>query len=288
MTKTAFFVSLVILAAAGQAAAGETPGSGPQNPGASDPCLLGNAPDKTACAGMTRVAPDMAMQSRTYNSPSSQGSGPIVLFDPNRGYNSAAAPKAQPEHVHAGVPGAPPQQTLTVAPTPSAPQSPVGSISTNATSPAPSNQITSMNCVAPQTGTNGTCPGHQVHGPQVTAQPQPQPQAAQVAILQPPAPNLPMMLPPLALLPQTTLPTPTLPPVLCCQQQEVTLIPASFFMGGMSYGVGYPTQNNYSYGGGFYAFVGGGTRFSGVRDHVHLVPPPRRHPNPPPKPCGCH
>jgi hypothetical protein len=59
-------------------------------------------------------------------------------------------------------------------------------------------------------------------------------------------------------------------------------------MGGMSYGVGFPTETSYSYGGGGYAFFGGGTRFSGVRERVHLDPPPRKPRKPPHKPCGCH
>jgi hypothetical protein len=102
-------------------------------------------------------------------------------------------------------------------------------------------------------------------------QPQFQPQPAQVVTLQPPSAQSPFML----------------PPVPCCPQQEVTLIPASFFMGGMSYGVGFPTEASYNYGGGAYAFVGGGTRFSGVRERVHLAPPPRKPRTPPHKPCRC-
>jgi hypothetical protein len=107
-----------------------------------------------------------------------------------------------------------------------------------------------------------------------------------VVILQAPVTQSHILAPPPVT--QTFIPPPMMPPVPCCQQQEVTLIPASFFMGGMSYGVGFPTETSYSYGGGGYAFFGGGTRFSGVRERVHLDPPPRKPRKPPHKPCGCH
>ena len=77
--------------------------------------------------------------------------------------------------------------------------------------------------------------------------------------------------------------------VACCQSGDVQL-PTSFFMGAFNNGVGYNTQISYTYGAGGYAFVGGGTRFSGVRERspTPLVPPNRPHRPPPPKPCGCH
>ena len=258
MTKTAFLVSVMVLAAAGQVAAGEMPSSGPQNAGASNPCLLGNAPDKTACAGMIRVAPSMTVQSRTYSSSFSQGPSPIVLFDPNHGYSAVATPEAEPAPTDGG-----------------------------ATASAPHQQTMTVTCDAPQAGANVTCRGYRVpavHGQ--TGQLTQSPMMVHPEFL--PQPERVMSLPPLASMSQTTLPPPMLPPVPCCQQQEVTLIPASFFMGAMSYGVGFPTATSYSYTGGNYAFVASGTRFSGVRDPVHLAPPPHRHRNPRPKPCGCH
>jgi hypothetical protein len=71
-------------------------------------------------------------------------------------------------------------------------------------------------------------------------------------------------------------------------------LPGSFFGGAMNYGVGYPTQIGYNSGGSY--FVGGGSRFSGVRERspTALVPPPMKHRSPPPPPvhkppCGkCH
>ncbi|OYU78314.1 MAG: hypothetical protein CFE32_02105 [Alphaproteobacteria bacterium PA3] len=308
MTKTAFIATLMAFAAAGQATAGGMPASVPHTSGANDPCLLGSAADKVACAGMIRVAPEMTVKSQTFNASSSQvsgspGSGPTVLFDPNRGYNGAGAPEAQPPHMQAMVaPSAPRQQTVTVTSTynSSASQAASGGQTVTTTNTAPANQIVSMNCVAPQAGASVSCRGYWVPAPQGQAyqappppmvvqpqiQPQFQPQPAQVVILQPPSAQSPIMLPPPVS--QTYVTQTMMPPVPCCQQQEVTLIPASFFMGGMSYGVGFPTETSYSYGGGGYAFVGGGTRFSGVRDRVHLDPPPRKPRTPPHKPCGCH
>ena len=106
MTKTAFIATLMAFAAAGQATAGGMTTTA----GANDPCLLGNAADNAACAGMIRVAPEITVQS--------QSSGPTVLFDPNRDYNSAAAPVSQPPPMRAMVaPSAPPQQTVTVTST---------------------------------------------------------------------------------------------------------------------------------------------------------------------------
>lgn len=73
--------------------------------------------------------------------------------------------------------------------------------------------------------------------------------------------------------------------------QGVGPIPPSFFAGGISNGVGFNSQQQWSSGGGGIAIVGGGTRFSGVAQRSPLTPPPRRAPphNPPPahKPCGC-
>ena len=285
MTKTAFIATLMAFAAAGQATAGGMTTTA----GANDPCLLGNAADTAACAGMIRVAPELKVQSQTYLASSSQisgsqSSGPTVLFDPNRDYNSAAAPDSQPPPMQAkAAPSAPPQQTVTVTATDNGNTSQAASASQTVTtaSTAPANKMVSMNCVAPRAGANISCRGFWVpaqHGqpvqapqPPMIVQPQFQPQPAQVVTLQPPSAQSPFML----------------PPVPCCQQQEVTLIPASFFMGGMSYGVGFPTEASYNYGGGAYAFVGGGTRFSGVRERVHLAPPPRKPRTPPHKPCGC-
>jgi hypothetical protein len=70
-------------------------------------------------------------------------------------------------------------------------------------------------------------------------------------------------------------------------------IPLSFFVGGISNGVGFNTQQTYSYGGGgFIIGGGGGTRFSGVRERspTPLIPPRRPQPHqPPPHHCGhCH
>ncbi|MEY3235198.1 MAG: hypothetical protein RL230_2469 [Pseudomonadota bacterium] len=236
MTKTAFIVSLIALAATGQASAGGMPASGPQNFSTNDPCLLGTAADQAACAGMIRVAPSMTVQSQTYSTSSDQSSGS--------------------------------QSAMT-------------------STGARTDQMMSMNCVSPSSGANVTCRGHWVPTQQtVTVQPQFQSEPAQVVIRQPPVAQSPIMVPPPAT--QTFVTPPMMPPVPCCQQQEVTLIPASFFMGGMSYGVGFPTETSYSYGGGGYAFVGGGTRFSGVRARVYLDPPPRKPRTPPHQPCGCH
>lgn len=290
MTKTAFIATLMAFAAAGQATAGGMTTTA----GANDPCLLGNAADNAACAGMIRVAPEITVQSQTYSTSSNEGSssqnsGPTVLFDPNRDYNSAAAPDFQPPPMRAMVaPSAPPQQPVTVTSTVNgnASQAASGGQTVTTTNTAPANQMVSMNCVAPRAGANISCRGYwvpaqqgqpvQAPQPRMIVQPQFQPQfqphPARVVTLQPPSAQSPFML----------------PPVPCCQQQEVTLIPASFFMGGMSYGVGFPTEASYSYGGGGYAFVGGGTRFSGVRERVHLAPPPRKPRTPPHKPCGCH
>ena len=294
MTKTAFIVSLMALAAAGQASAGSVPASSPQNLATNDPCLIGTAADQAACAGMIRVAPSMTVQSQTYGTSSSQGtssqsSGPTVLFDPNRGYNHAAASKVQPVQTQAMVSSAPRQQTMTVTTSyhNSSSQAATSNQSELTTTGARTNQTVSMNCVSPQAGANVTCRGHWVPTQHVpTVQPQPQTQPVQVVILQPPVAQSPIMVPPPVT--QTFVTPPMMPPVPCCQQQEVTLIPASFFMGGMSYGVGFPTETSYSYGGGGYAIVGGGTRFSGVRERVHLDPPPRKPRTPPHKPCGCH
>ncbi|MFM1975788.1 MAG: hypothetical protein RL145_634 [Pseudomonadota bacterium] len=296
MTKTAFIVSLMALAAAGQAAANGMGASAPQPQGAGDPCLLGSAADQAACAGLIRVAPGMTVQSQTYSSSAAQGSGPTVLFDPSRVYQAAPAPQAQATQMQAMAPSAPRQQTVTVTSTynSNASQSSSASQSGMATYSAATHQSASptvpMNCVSTQAGATVTCHGYwvpaqqtQTMQPPVTiiqppAQPQFQPPPPHVVILQPPVAPSPIMLPP-----------PLMPPVPCCQQQqEVTLIPASFFMGGMSYGVGFPIETSYSYGGGGYAFVGGGTRFSGVRDRVHLDLPPRKPRTPPHKPCGCH
>ncbi len=290
MTKTAFIVSLMALAVAGQASANGMAASGAQPAGSVDPCLLGSTADQAACAGMIRVAPGMTVHSQSSSSSATQNSGPTVLFDPNRGYQAAPAPEAQPAHTHApGAPSAPRQQTVTVTSTynSSASQASSGSQSMMSSSATPANQSVSLNCIAPQAGVSVACRGYWVPVPQgqtVQAPPPPMmvqapfsPQPPQVVILQPPTAQSPIMLPP-----------PMMPPVPCCQQQEVTLIPASFFMGGMSYGVGFPTETSYSYGGGGYAFVGGGTRFSGVLDRVHMDPPPRKPRTPPHKPCGCH
>lgn len=87
------------------------------------------------------------------------------------------------------------------------------------------------------------------------------------------------------------------PVVYAPQPRPVTGIPASFFSGGMSYGVGYPMTIGYGGGGSYYS--GGGSRFSGVRERspTPLVPPPMKHRSPPPPPpppvhkppCGhCH
>lgn len=295
MTKTAFIVSLMALAAAGQAAANGMTASAPQSQGAGDPCLLGSAADQAACAGLIRVAPGMTVQSQTYTSSSTQSSGPTVLFDPNRGYQNRAVPEAQPTQTPTMAPSAPPQKAVTFTSTyqKSASHASSGSQSAMTTNPTTSHQTVAMNCVAPYAGAHVTCHGSWVPAPQAhVVQPQLPPQSREVVILQPPVAQSPIPLPPPVLPPplQQTLVTPTLtPPVPCCQQQqEVTLIPASFFMGGMSYGVGFPTETSYSYGGGGYVFVGGGTRFSGVRDRVHLDPPPRKPRTPPHKPCGCH
>lgn len=304
MTKTAFIVSLIALAVAGQASANGMAASGAQPAGSVDPCLLGSAADQAACAGMIRVAPGMTVQSQSSTYSASQSSGPTVLFDPNRGYQAARAPEAQPAHTHAlAAPSAPSQQTVTVTSTynSSASQASSSDQGMMPSSAKPANQIISMNCIAPQAGANVACGGYWVPAPQGQAaqapqppmmvQPQFQPQPPQVVILQPPTAQSPIMLPPPMLPPpvtQTFVTQTMMPPVPCCQQQEVTLIPASFFMGGMSYGVGFPTETSYSYGGGGYAFVGGGTRFSGVRDRVHMDPPPRKPRTPPHKPCGCH
>ena len=235
MTKTAFIVSLMVFAAAGQASAGGMPASGPQNFATNDPCLLGNAADQAACAGMIRVAPGMTVQSQTYST------------------SQAAA----------------------------------GTQSAMTTSGAQTSQTMSMNCVSPQAGANVACHGYWIPTQQApTVQPQIQSQPPQVVIAQPPVAQSPIQVPPPVT--QTFVTPPMMPPALCCQQQEVTLIPASFFMGAMSYGVGFPTETSYNYGGGGYAFVGGGTRFSGVRERVHLDPPPRKPRTPPHKPCGCH
>ncbi len=281
MTKTAFIVSLMAFVAAGQASAGGMPASGPQNIAANDPCLLGTAGDQAACAGMIRVAPSMTVQS--------QGSGPTVLFDPNRGHNHTAASQVQPVQTQVMTHGAPSQQVVTVTSTNnnSTSQAATSNQSTMSTTGAQTNQTVSMNCVAPQAGANVTCRGYWVPNQQTpTVQNQPQSQPTQVVILQPPAAQSPIMVaPPVS---QTFVTPAMMPPVPCCQLQEVTLIPASFFMGGMSYGVGFPTETSYSYGGGGYAFVGGGARFSGVRERVHLDPPPRKPRTPPHKPCGCH
>jgi hypothetical protein len=152
---------------------------------------------------------------------------------------------------------------------------------------ARTNQTISMNCVSPQAGGNVICRGHWVPTQETpTVQSEVQSQPAQVVILQTPVTQSHILTPPPVT--QTFMTPPMMPPVPCCQQQEVTLIPASFFMGGMSYGVGFPTETSYSYGGGSYAFFGGGTRFSGVRERVLLDPPPRKPRKPPHKPCGCH
>jgi hypothetical protein len=294
MTKTAFIVSLMALAAAGQASAGSQPASGPQSLATNDPCLLGTAADQAACAGMIRVVPGMTVQSQTYSTSPTQGSGsqssgPTVLFDPNRGNNHAAATQVQPVQTQAMASSAPRQQTLTVTSTHhnSTPQAATSNQSALTTTDARTNQTMSMNCVSPQAGADVTCRGHWVPTQQApTIQPHFQSQPAQVVILQPPVAQSPIMVPPT--LPRTLVTQHLMPPVPCCQQQEVTVIPASFFMGGMSYGVGFPTETSYSYGGGGYAIVGGGTRFSGVRERVHLDPPPRKPRKPPHKPCGCH
>jgi hypothetical protein len=281
MTKTAFIVSLMALATAGQALAGGMPASSPQNFSTNDPCLLGTAADQASCAGMIRVAPGMTVQS--------QSSGPAVLFDPNRGYSHAAPSQAQPVQTHAMAPSAQRQQTVTVTSTynNSTSQAATSNQSAMTSTGAQTNQALSVNCLSPQAGVNVRCHGHWVPTQQTpTVQPQFQSQPAQVVILQPPVAQSPIMLPPPVT--QTFVTPPMMPPVLCCQQQEVTLIPASFFMGGMNYGVGFPTETSYSYGGGGYAFVGGGTRFSGVRERVQLDPPPRKPRKPPHKPCGCH
>lgn len=297
MTKTAFIVSLMALAAAGQATASGMPASGAQPQGASDPCLLGNAADPAACAGMIRVAPGMTVQSQSYSSSAAQNAGPTVLFDPNRVYQAAPTQQGQAVQMQAMAPSAPRQQNVTVTSTynRNASQSSSTSQSGAATYSASAGHSASppmpMNCVSTQAGATVTChgywvPAHQtqtVQPPVATGhppvEPQFQPPPPQVVILQPPVAPSPIMLPP-----PTTLPMP------CCQQEqrEVTLIPASFFMGGMSYGVGFPIETSYSYGGGGFAFVGGGTRFSGVRDRVHMDPPPRKPRKPPHKPCGCH
>lgn len=298
MTKTAFIVSFMALAAAGQASANGMPAPGQSTAGATDPCLLGNAADMAACAGMIRVAPGMTVQSQSYTSSSSQNSGPTVLFDPNRGYQGAPTPEAQPTQAHMMAHSAPRQQTMTVTSTYSstASQSASGSQSAMTAQTAPANQMVSMNCVAPQASAQVACRGYWVPAQQAHSFQTPpmmvQPQPPQVVILQPPSAPSPIMLPPPILPPPTTHMVMTqtmMPPVPCCQQQqEVALIPASFFMGGMSYGVGFPTETSYSYGGGGYAFVVGGTRFSGVRDRVHMDPPPRKPRPPRHKPCGCH
>lgn len=70
--------------------------------------------------------------------------------------------------------------------------------------------------------------------------------------------------------------------------QQLAQISPSFFYGGMNNGVGYNLMTGYSSGGAI--FVGGGSRFSGVRERspTPLVPPGRRQPppphNPPPPP----
>jgi hypothetical protein len=293
MTKTVFIVSLLAFAAAGQASAGGMPASGPQNFPSNDPCLIGTAADQADCAGMIRVAPGMTVHSQTYSTTSNQGSSsqsssPTPLFDPNRGYSHSAVP-AQPVQTHAMAPSTQRQQTITVTSTydNGMSQASTSNQSAKTATGARTNQTISMNCVSPQAGGNVICRGHWVPTQQTpTVQSEVQSQPAQVVILQTPVTQSHILTPPPVT--QTFIPPPMKPPVPCCQQQEVTLIPASFFMGGMSYGVGFPTETSYSYGGGGYAFVGGGTRFSGVRDRVHLDPPPRKPRKPPHKPCGCH
>lgn len=80
-------------------------------------------------------------------------------------------------------------------------------------------------------------------------------------------------------------------PVPAPLPQAAGPIPLSFFAGGISNGVGFNTETQYVYGGGGFAIVGGGTRFSGVRERspTPLVPPRRPVPRhaPPPKHCGC-
>lgn len=76
------------------------------------------------------------------------------------------------------------------------------------------------------------------------------------------------------------------------EPQQIAMIPTSLFTGGITYGAGFPTDTTYSYGGGGYGFVGGGTRFSGVRERSPtplIAPPPRqRHAPPSVHPgCGC-
>jgi len=95
------------------------------------------------------------------------------------------------------------------------------------------------------------------------------------------------MAPPVALPPppMTYAPPPTyyMPP-----PQQLAQISPMFFYGGMNNGVGYNMMTGY--GGGGAIFVGGGSRFSGVRERspTPLVPPVRRQPppphNPPPPP----
>ena len=158
MTKTAFIAALMAFAAAGQATAGEMTTTA----GANDPCLLGNAADTTACAGMIRVAPEINVQSQSYLASSSQisgsqSSGPTVLFDPNRDYNSAAAPDSQPPPMQAkAAPSALPQQTVTVTSTDdrNTSQAASGGQTVTITSTAPANQLVSMNCMAPRAGAN--------------------------------------------------------------------------------------------------------------------------------------
>lgn len=294
MTKTAFLVSLLALAAAGQASANGMPTPAPQPQGAPDPCLLGNAADHAACNGMIRVAPAMTIQSQSYQSSATQNSGPTVLFDPNRGAQTGPAQTAQPMPAMP-VPATHGQHmTTTSTYTSTMSQSSAESRNHASLQSGPTSQVVSMNCLSPQAGAHVACQGYWV--PAQPAQPMPpqvQPPAPQVVILQPPVAQSPIMVPPPPMMPppatQTFVTQTVMPPVPCCvQPQEITLIPASFFMGGMSYGVGFPTETSYSYGGGGFAYVGGGTRFSGVRDRVHLVPPPRKHRPPPPKPCGCH
>ncbi len=303
MTKTAFIASLLALpgltlpglalAGAGQATAGELTASGPNKAGPHDPCLLGNRADMAACTGMIRIVPGINVHSQSSTSPSKQGTDPAPWYNP-----AAPAPEAQPAHSHTkAAASAPGQQTITVTSTNtgSASQASSGGQTTIASHGAVTHQRVSMQCVTPEAGATVACRGHWVPAPQVMAhpqshhpqsQPQPQPHPAPALVLQIPAPHSTHRLPPPV---NQTLPTYTLiPPVQCCEQREVILIPASFFVGAMSYGVGFPSTTSYGYGGG-YGFVGGSTRFSGVSERTRLVPPPPIHRKPPPRPCGgCH
>jgi hypothetical protein len=275
MTK-AILAAACALALAGPAFAEHAPAAAP----VADPCVLG-AGAAAGCTGAVRVIERVTTTGPVMSSSATSAAPRALGADPRTWTPEWARTPQGPTPLQPAMPTAHAQAPIHAPPA--------------SAGPAPVPPPAPAGCQPIQGGRMVTCAGQWVPAvalpgpampPAPVLVPTPMPVAQPLPAFTPPP--MPMAAPAPAMMHAH------LPPAPRYEAIAPGHIPTSFFIGGINYGVGFPTETTFAYGGGGAIFVGGGARFSGVRERAPFpLNPPKR------KPrggghhgggggCGCH